>query len=29
MNEIMHSKDKLPGLQSVEIDMCEEFILGK
>ncbi|WVY93468.1 hypothetical protein V8G54_032556 [Vigna mungo] len=27
--KIMHSKGKLPGLQSVEIDMCEDCILGK
>ena len=27
--KIMHSKRKLPCLQSVEIDMCEDCILGK
>ena len=27
--KIMHSNGKLPGLQSVEIDMCEDCILGK
>ena len=27
--KIMHSKGKLPGLQSVEIDMCKDCILGK
>ena len=27
--KIMHSKGKLPCLQSVEIDMCEDCILGK
>ncbi|WVZ18179.1 hypothetical protein V8G54_005501 [Vigna mungo] len=27
--KIMHSKGKLPGLQSIEIDMCEDCILGK
>ena len=27
--KIMHSKGKLPGLQSTEIDMCEDCILGK
>ena len=26
---IMHSKGKLPGLQSIEMDMCEDCILGK
>jgi hypothetical protein len=27
--KVMHSKGKLPGLQSVEIDMCEDCIFGK
>ena len=27
--KIMHSNGKLPSLQSVEIDMCEDCILGK
>ena len=27
--KIMHTKGKLPGLQSVEMDICEECILGK
>lgn len=27
--KIMHSQGKLPGLQSIEIDMCEDCILGK
>ncbi|XP_020266354.1 uncharacterized protein LOC109841827 [Asparagus officinalis] len=27
--KIMHTKEKLPGLKSVEIDMCEDSILGK
>ncbi|BBH07646.1 Toll-Interleukin-Resistance domain family protein [Prunus dulcis] len=27
--KIMHSKGKLPGLESVEIDMCEDCIYGK
>ena len=27
--KIMHSKEKLLGVQSIEIDMCEECILGK
>ena len=27
--KIMHLKGKLPGLQLVEIDMCEDCILGK
>ena len=27
--QIIHSKGKLPDLQSVEIDMCEDCILGK
>ncbi|KOM47898.1 hypothetical protein LR48_Vigan07g160200 [Vigna angularis] len=27
--KVMHSKGKLPGLQSVKIDMCEDCILGK
>ncbi|WVZ03358.1 hypothetical protein V8G54_024164 [Vigna mungo] len=26
---IMHSKGKLPSLQSIEFDMCEDCILGK
>ena len=25
----MHLKGKLPGLQSIEIDMCEDYIFGK
>lgn len=27
--KIMHSKGKLPGLQSISIDMCEDCIFGK
>ncbi|KAL3830794.1 hypothetical protein ACJIZ3_019596 [Penstemon smallii] len=27
--KIMHSKGKLPNLQSIDIDMCEDCILGK
>ena len=27
--KLMHSKGKIPELQSVEVDMCEECILGK
>nr|KYP40338.1 Retrovirus-related Pol polyprotein from transposon TNT 1-94 [Cajanus cajan] len=27
--KIMHSKGKLPGLQSMEIEMCEDCIFGK
>ena len=27
--KIMHSIGKLPGLKSVNLDMCEEWILGK
>lgn len=27
--QLMHSKGKLPGLQSIDLDMCEDCILGK
>lgn len=27
--KIMHSKGKLPSLQSVKIDMCKDCILGR
>lgn len=27
--KVMHLSGKLSGLQSIEIDMCEDYILGK
>ena len=27
--KVMHSKGKLPSLWSIEIDICEDYILGK